>query len=90
MLEGGPGGNEHQDPCAGEPVTLISVNIRKSDTGMPTPANFELPVINPKPRKPGTFGRGNPPPSNGRRPGQVNKITADLKQGILRGAANCG
>jgi hypothetical protein len=57
---------------------------------MPTPANFELPVINPKPRKPGTFGRGNPPPSNGRRPGQVNKITADLKQGILRGAANCG
>ncbi len=54
------------------------------------PAGFELPVINHKPRKPGTYGRGNPPPSKGRRPGQINKITADLKQGILRGAANCG
>ena len=59
---------------------------------MPTPDTLDLPVINPnpKPKKPGTFGRGNPPPGKGRMRGSVNKVTRDLKNGILTAAANLG
>jgi hypothetical protein len=53
------------------------------------PANLELPVLQPK-RKPNRYGPNNPPPGKGRTKGAINKITADLKQGILRGAATCG
>jgi hypothetical protein len=40
---------------------------------MPTPDTLDLPVINPnpKPKKPGTFGRGNPPPGKGRMRGST-------------------
>jgi hypothetical protein len=57
---------------------------------MPTPDDFELPVINPKPHKPGTFGRGNPPPGKGRLKGTVNKVTRDLKNGIVDAAIALG
>jgi hypothetical protein len=56
---------------------------------MTLPAGLELPVLQPR-RKPHRYGPDNPPPGKGRRKGAINKITADLKQGILRGAANCG
>jgi hypothetical protein len=59
---------------------------------MPTPDDFQLPVINPtpKPRKPGTFGPNNPPPGLGRRRGSVNKANRDLKNGLLTAAINLG
>jgi deferrochelatase/peroxidase EfeB len=48
------------------------------------PADFALPVINP--RKPHRYGPDNPPPGKGRTPGQVNKITSDIKRGIIEAA----
>ncbi|MGM4958105.1 hypothetical protein [Bradyrhizobium sp. 604_D8_N2_3] len=52
---------------------------------MPTPDSFQLDPINPKAQK---IGPGHPPPS--RRRGVANKLTRDLKKGIVDAAANVG
>jgi hypothetical protein len=49
------------------------------------PADFVLPVINPR-----KVGPGHPPPGKGRFPGQINRITRDLKHGIVDAAAAHG
>ena len=58
---------------------------------MPTPDDFvsALPIINPRPRKPGTFTPGNTL-SRGRMKGSVNRITKDLKLGLLDAAESLG
>jgi hypothetical protein len=56
----------------------------KENIGMPTPENFELPVINPRKVGPGQ------PPKGGRKRGVLNAITRDLKAGILNGAIEHG
>ncbi len=55
------------------------------------PADFILPMINPRKKtlRP-TYGPGKPSPGLGRRPGQVNKLTRDIKQGIVDAATNVG
>ena len=54
------------------------------------PPNLELPMLQP-PRKPFRFSSDHQPVGKrGRKPGAINKITTDLKHGILRGAASCG
>jgi hypothetical protein len=54
------------------------------------PSDLVLPVLQ-APRKAARFyGPDRPPPGKGRKKGVLNRITADLKQGLLRGAANCG
>ena len=63
---------------------------------MPTPSSLELTTINPNPKpklhpkngKP--FGRGNPPPNPGREKGNVNRITRDLKHGVITAAVELG
>jgi hypothetical protein len=59
---------------------------------MTVPDTLELQPINPNPRpkKPGTYGRGNPPPGKGRVPGSANRIGRDLKIAVLTAAANVG
>ena len=54
---------------------------------MPIPDSFQLPNL----RKPGTFEPEHPRlPKAGRPPGRVNKITRDLKVGIIEAAAAHG
>jgi hypothetical protein len=53
------------------------------------PADLELPVLQP-PRKPNRYGPDNPPPGKGRKRGTINKITRDLKEGVMAAAAACG
>jgi hypothetical protein len=50
----------------------------EENIGMPTPENFELPVINPRKVGPGQ------PPKGGRKRGVLNAITRDLKAGRTR------
>jgi len=53
------------------------------------PPDLQLPVLQTR-KAARHFGPDRPPPGLGRRKGCLNKITSDLKQGILRGAQNCG
>jgi hypothetical protein len=55
---------------------------------MKLPADLELSVL--QPPKPRQYGPDNPPPGLGRPKGSINKITADLKAGIMDGAAAYG
>lgn len=59
---------------------------------MAIPDTIELSPINPNPksRKPGTFGRDNPPPGKGRVRGSVNRLSRDLRSAILDAAALYG
>src|SRR5580765_2762056 len=56
------------------------------------PADLELPVLQPRVvRKPHGFSSENQPfGKRGRKKGSISKITSDIKQGVLRGAHNCG
>lgn len=61
---------------------------------LPDYLEHELPVLQkrvlPPAMKPFRYGPNNQPPGRGRKRGAINKITTDLKHGILKGAANCG
>lgn len=52
------------------------------------PADFVLPAL--KPRKPHLYGPDNPPPGKGRLKGSVNRVTRDLKAGIIDAAVALG
>lgn len=58
-------------------------------TGMPTLDDFALPVINPRPKS-HLYGPDNPPPARGRLKGSVNRVTRDLKNGLLSAAEELG
>ncbi len=53
------------------------------------PPDLELPVLQP-PKKPHRFTLDNQPAGRGRKKGSVDRITRDLKRGVLLGAHNCG
>lgn len=51
---------------------------------MPLPEKFELPAIHSRPK------RHLPPPGKGRLKGSVNRVSKDLKQGLIDAAASLG
>jgi hypothetical protein len=66
-------------------------NEKQGWYAMPTPNSFSVPNINPTPRpKRHLYGPDYPPPKIGRKKGVPNRVTADLKRGVVDAAIALG